>query len=174
MCWAPVVVVRRIAVCQTKFKGKNMKRDKLIFLLSTSFCTASSARFLQPTNCWSKRKCFHVCRSACHGVRLQSLGNIFCRFANKESATQAIVAVHGTEVGGHMVKCSWGKESSDPQNSSSSTTTSGAPGAQPVRSTHVCRLFNSSVSLSALWVHLWVPGFASVVFVFCKISSALN
>ena len=24
------------------------------------------------------------------------------------------MAVHGTEVGGHTVKCSWGKESSEP------------------------------------------------------------
>ena len=38
------------------------------------------------------------------------------RFATKESAAHAIVAVHNTEVAGHTVKCSWGKESGDPNN----------------------------------------------------------
>ena len=70
--------------------------------------------------------------------------NFVYRFANKESATQAIVAVHGTEVGGHTVKCSWGKESSDPQNSSSSSATPGAPGAQPV--SFSCRHFMKEYS----------------------------
>lgn len=43
-------------------------------------------------------------------------GYAFVRFATKESATHAIVAVHNTEVNGQIVKCSWGKESSDPNN----------------------------------------------------------
>ncbi len=80
-----------------------------------------------------------ICRSECFNRRkvvLRTRPDVRCdcsfsRFANKESATTAIVAVHGTEVGGHTVKCSWGKESSDPQNSSSTTTTT--PGAPPVR-----------------------------------------
>ena len=38
---------------------------------------------------------------------------ILCRFDNKTSAAQAIVAVHGTELNGTIVKCSWGKESND-------------------------------------------------------------
>ena len=38
------------------------------------------------------------------------------RFATKESAAHAIVATHNTEVAGHTVKCSWGKESGDPNN----------------------------------------------------------
>ena len=37
------------------------------------------------------------------------------RFNSKDSATKAIIGVHATEVGGHTVKCSWGKESSDTQ-----------------------------------------------------------
>ena len=37
-----------------------------------------------------------------------------CRFSSKKAAALAIVGVHGTEVGGHTVKCSWGKESSEP------------------------------------------------------------
>lgn len=39
-----------------------------------------------------------------------------CRFATKESATHAIVAVHNTEINGQAVKCSWGKEAGDPAN----------------------------------------------------------
>lgn len=39
----------------------------------------------------------------------------FCyRFATKESATHAIVAVHNSDINGQPVKCSWGKESGEP------------------------------------------------------------
>lgn len=41
---------------------------------------------------------------------------IFYRFSTKESATHAIVAVHNTDINGQPVKCSWGKESGDPNN----------------------------------------------------------
>ncbi len=37
-------------------------------------------------------------------------GYAFIRYDNKESACNAIVAVHGTEVNNSTVKCSWGKE----------------------------------------------------------------
>lgn len=37
-------------------------------------------------------------------------------FSTKESATHAIVAVHNTDINGQVVKCSWGKESGDPNN----------------------------------------------------------
>lgn len=40
----------------------------------------------------------------------------FNRFSTKESATHAIVAVHNTDINGQIVKCSWGKESGDPNN----------------------------------------------------------
>ncbi|XP_075989656.1 cytotoxic granule associated RNA binding protein TIA1 isoform X2 [Anticarsia gemmatalis] len=43
-------------------------------------------------------------------------GYAFIRFSTKESATHAIVAVHNTDVNGQPVKCSWGKESGDPNN----------------------------------------------------------
>lgn len=62
-------------------------------------------------------------------------GYAFVRFSTKEAATQAIVSVHGTEVGGHTVKCSWGKESSDPSTNASPQTTSVA--AQPVSAAQV-------------------------------------
>ena len=42
--------------------------------------------------------------------------SIYFRFSTKESAAHAIVATHNTEVAGHIVKCSWGKESGDPNN----------------------------------------------------------
>lgn len=38
-------------------------------------------------------------------------GYAFIRFDTKESATKAIVGVHGSQMGGFTVKCSWGKES---------------------------------------------------------------
>jgi len=37
-------------------------------------------------------------------------GYAFVRYDNKESACNAIVALHCTDVGGQNVKCSWGKE----------------------------------------------------------------
>jgi len=40
-------------------------------------------------------------------------GYAFIKFHTKESATNAIVNVHNTEINGQQVKCSWGKESSD-------------------------------------------------------------
>ncbi|ELT90434.1 hypothetical protein CAPTEDRAFT_110688, partial [Capitella teleta] len=40
-------------------------------------------------------------------------GYAFIRYNTKEAATEAIVKMHQTEVGGHTVKCSWGKESKD-------------------------------------------------------------
>ncbi|KAK5639587.1 hypothetical protein RI129_012079 [Pyrocoelia pectoralis] len=43
-------------------------------------------------------------------------GYAFIRFSTKESATHAIVAVHNTDINGQVVKCSWGKESGDPNN----------------------------------------------------------
>lgn len=43
----------------------------------------------------------------------------FVRLDSKEAAAKAIVGVHGTEMNGYQVKCSWGKETSD----SSSTMT---------------------------------------------------
>jgi len=50
-------------------------------------------------------------------------GYAFIRFATKESATHAIVAVHNTEINGQTVKCSWGKEAGDPANVSSQVST---------------------------------------------------
>nr|XP_006817563.1 PREDICTED: nucleolysin TIA-1 isoform p40-like isoform X5 [Saccoglossus kowalevskii] len=41
-------------------------------------------------------------------------GYAFIRFMTHESAAHAIVSVNGSQINGHMVKCSWGKESSDP------------------------------------------------------------
>jgi hypothetical protein len=38
---------------------------------------------------------------------------ILNRYTTKESAAQAIVALHNTEINGQPVKCSWGKESND-------------------------------------------------------------
>jgi nucleolysin TIA-1/TIAR len=40
----------------------------------------------------------------------------FLRFSTKEAATHAIVAVHNSEINAQTVKCSWGKESGDPNN----------------------------------------------------------
>ncbi|XP_077992537.1 cytotoxic granule associated RNA binding protein TIA1-like isoform X2 [Glandiceps talaboti] len=41
-------------------------------------------------------------------------GYAFIRFSTHESAAHAILHVNGAQINGHSVKCSWGKESSDP------------------------------------------------------------
>lgn len=43
-------------------------------------------------------------------------GYAFVRFSTKEAATHAIVATHNSEINQQTVKCSWGKESGDPNN----------------------------------------------------------
>ncbi|XP_041370690.1 nucleolysin TIA-1-like isoform X3 [Gigantopelta aegis] len=49
-----------------------------------------------------------------HEIRVfKDKGYAFIRFNSKESAAQAIVAVHGTTINEQVVKCSWGKESND-------------------------------------------------------------
>ncbi|XP_048526520.1 nucleolysin TIAR isoform X1 [Dendroctonus ponderosae] len=50
-------------------------------------------------------------------------GYAFVRFSTKESATHAIVAVHNTDINGQVVKCSWGKESGDPNNAPTASQT---------------------------------------------------
>ncbi|ESN91584.1 hypothetical protein HELRODRAFT_70078, partial [Helobdella robusta] len=46
-----------------------------------------------------------------HEMRIfKEKGYVFVRFDSKESASHAIVGVHGSEVNGHLVKCYWGKE----------------------------------------------------------------
>ena len=47
--------------------------------------------------------------------------NLRFRFSTKESAAHAIVAIHNSDVNGHTVKCSWGKESGDPNNLSANS-----------------------------------------------------
>lgn len=55
-------------------------------------------------------------------------GYAFVRFDNKESACSAIVACHLTEIGGQIVKCSWGKEG---VTTGGTTTTTAATTAPP-------------------------------------------
>ena len=43
----------------------------------------------------------------------ENKGYAFITFRNKESATNAILSVDNTEVNGHLVKCSWGRDSGD-------------------------------------------------------------
>ena len=42
-------------------------------------------------------------------------GYSFVRYVSKEAAVRAICGVHGTEINGSVVKCSWGKEQSELQ-----------------------------------------------------------
>lgn len=50
----------------------------------------------------------------CGDLQSWSYFPVSARFSTKEAATNAIVSVHNTEINGQVVKCSWGKESGDP------------------------------------------------------------
>lgn len=54
--------------------------------------------------------------SYCQKISILFAGYAFVRFSTKEAATHAIVAVHNSEINQQTVKCSWGKESGDPNN----------------------------------------------------------
>ncbi|XP_013381004.1 nucleolysin TIAR isoform X3 [Lingula anatina] len=58
-------------------------------------------------------------------------GYAFIRYNNKEAATNAIVSVHGTDVNGCQVKCSWGKESNEGPNPAASQQYANAPAGGP-------------------------------------------
>ncbi|OQV26022.1 putative Nucleolysin TIA-1 [Hypsibius exemplaris] len=48
-------------------------------------------------------------------IRLfQEKGYAFVRYASRESAAAAILGIHNSEISGHLVRCSWGKETRDP------------------------------------------------------------
>ncbi|XP_064078026.1 cytotoxic granule associated RNA binding protein TIA1-like isoform X2 [Macrobrachium nipponense] len=66
-----------------------------------------------------------------HEIRVfKDKGYAFVRFSTKESATHAIVSVHNSEINGQPVKCSWGKESGDPNNTPVTTQVMPLPGSQ--------------------------------------------
>ncbi|GAU92230.1 hypothetical protein RvY_04339-1 [Ramazzottius varieornatus] len=48
-------------------------------------------------------------------IRLfQEKGYAFVRYDNRDSAAAAILGIHNSEINGHLVRCSWGKEPRDP------------------------------------------------------------
>lgn len=44
----------------------------------------------------------------------QDKGYAFIRYAGRESAASAILGINNSEIHGHHVRCSWGKETRDP------------------------------------------------------------
>ena len=58
---------------------------------------------------WENTRILKTCVEKCRLL-------VLIRFSTKESDAHAIIAVHNTDVVGHTVKCSWGKESGDPNN----------------------------------------------------------
>lgn len=87
---------------------------------------------------------------------------ICCRFSNKESATKAICGVNGTVIGENMVKCSWGKESNDPNQSGGGA---GSPSQMVghVTCSYVCMdhfvctisLLSNNCNVQCLWAQNW-------------------
>ena len=57
-------------------------------------------------------------------------GYAFIKFTAKEAAANAICTIHNTEINGQPVKCSWGKESVDPNCQAAAAAVVAAAGAQ--------------------------------------------
>ncbi|XP_043233738.1 nucleolysin TIAR-like isoform X3 [Amphibalanus amphitrite] len=93
-----------------------------------------------------------------HEIRVfKDKGYAFVRFSTKESATNAIVSVHNTEINGQLVKCSWGKESGDPNHAPAPSTRTTATArwatgtrraTRPPRRCRACRATASSTATS--------------------------
>ena len=77
-------------------------------------------------------------------------GYAFVRFTSKESACNAICGVHGLEVNGGIVKCSWGKENID----ITSQTTPGL-GSSASFNTNVNSLQASAASNQGAGANVW-------------------
>jgi len=81
------------------------------------------------------------------------------RFSTKESASQAIVGVHGTEIFGYPVKCSWGKEPNESPGSSpsfASLSLQTVSSMYRLDSLHECINSGTSCILSS-----WIPDYVN-------------
>lgn len=93
-----------------------------------------------------------------HEVRVfKDKGYAFVKFANKESAAAAILNLNGSEVNGHIIKCSWGKEAGDPNHMSNITSMYSALAAAAAGYPYHAAPHPAAVNLG-----YWYPGGAAI------------
>ncbi|KAF6018669.1 TIAL1 [Bugula neritina] len=83
--------------------------DEVFKQSSSTNCTAYIGGIQQNLTEDLMRETFHLYGSIQEVRVFPDKGFAFVRFDGKESACKAIVEVNGTEVGGYIVRCSWGK-----------------------------------------------------------------
>lgn len=96
--------------------GKQLSFDEVYQQSSPTNCTVYCGGILQGLSEEVVQKTFAPYGPIQEIRVFKDKGYAFVKFATKEAATNAIMATHNSEINGHLVKCSWGKETGDPSN----------------------------------------------------------
>lgn len=96
--------------------GKNHTFDEIYQQSSPTNCTVYCGGILQGLSEELINKTFSPFGPIQEIRVFKEKGYAFVKFATKDAAAAAILSVHNTDIGGQVVKCSWGKESGDPSN----------------------------------------------------------
>ena len=105
-----------IGPVSTNSSGRMLSFDEVYHQSSPTNCTVYCGGILQGL---SEDL---ISKSFCHFGVIQEIrvfkdkGYAFIKFGSKEAATNAIINMHLAEINGQIVKCSWGKETGDPNN----------------------------------------------------------
>jgi len=94
--------------------SKPLSYDEVFGQSSSTNCTVYCGNLAQGTTEEALQKTFAPYGQIQEIRVFKDKGYAFIRYATKESATQAIVSVHNSDVNGQTVKCSWGKEPGEP------------------------------------------------------------
>jgi len=94
--------------------SKPMSYEEVFSQSSSTNCTVYCGNLAQGSTEEALQKIFGPYGQIQEIRVFKDKGYAFIRFASKESATQAIVSVHNTDLNGQNVKCSWGKEPGEP------------------------------------------------------------
>jgi len=98
--------------------SKPLSYDEVFGQSSSTNCTVYCGNLAQGTTEEALQKTFGPYGQIQEIRVFKDKGYAFIRYATKESATQAIVSVHNSDVNGQTVKCSWGKEPGEPGSAS--------------------------------------------------------
>lgn len=96
--------------------GKLLSFDEVYQQSSPTNCTVYCGGILQGLSEEVVQKTFNPFGPIQEIRVFKDKGYAFVKFGTKEAATNAIVSTHNSEINGHLVKCSWGKETGDPSN----------------------------------------------------------
>lgn len=108
--------------------GKHLSFEEVYHQSSPSNCTVYCGGILQGLSDELIQKRFSHYGQIQEIRTFKEKGYAFIKFTTKEAATNAILATHNSEINGHVVKCSWGKETGDPCNNQISAASAVAAG----------------------------------------------